>query len=70
MSTLNGFHIKVENTCFGIGSDSSIAGVCKWAGLPVTKTCDIVFISAEILILGRLQLERTKLPKVTVRFRR
>lgn len=52
MCALNSLHVEVESARASVCSDCSIAGICKGAGLPIAETCNIVFVSAEILVLG------------------
>jgi hypothetical protein len=49
---LDGFHVEIECARAGVCSDCSIPGIGKGTGLSITETCDIVFISTEILVLG------------------
>ena len=52
MLSLDGLHVEVDGAGFGIAADCSIARVGKRAGLAVTETGDVVFITAEILLFG------------------
>ncbi len=52
MLPLDGFHIEVDGTGFGIAADGAIAGVGEWAGLAVTEASNIVLVAAEILLFG------------------
>ena len=53
MCALDGFDAEVKHACFRVGAYGRITGVCKGARLTVAKTCDIVLISTEGLVLGR-----------------
>ena len=52
MLPLDGFHVEVDGTSFGIAADGSVAGVGKWAGLAVAEASNIIFIAAEVLLFG------------------
>ena len=52
MLSLDGFHVEVDGTGFGIAADGGIAGVGEGAGLAVAEASDIVFVTAEVLLLG------------------
>lgn len=52
MLPLDGFHIEVDGTGFGIAADGGIAGVGEGAGLAVTKACYVELVAAEVLLLG------------------
>lgn len=51
MSTLDGFGVEVENAGFGRGPDRSVLRICKWAGVAIAETSNVVFIPAESLFL-------------------
>ena len=52
MLPLDGFHVEVDSTGFGIATDGGIAGVGERAGLTVTEASNIVLVAAEILLFG------------------
>lgn len=52
MCALDGLHVEVESSGIWVGADGGIAGIGERAGLPVTETCDVVFIATEVLLLG------------------
>ena len=52
MLPLDGLHVEVDGPRFGIAADGRIAGVGEGAGLAVAETCDVVFVAAEVLLLG------------------
>ena len=52
MLSLDGFHVEVDGTGFGVATDGGIAGVGEGAGLAVAEAGDIVFITAEVLLFG------------------
>ena len=53
MLSLDGLHVEIYGTAFGIAADGGIAGVGEGAGLAVAEAGDIVFVAAEVLLLGR-----------------
>ena len=52
MCALDGLHIEVERSGPGVGAHGGIARICEGAGLTVAEAGDIVFVSAEVLLLG------------------
>ena len=52
MLPLNGLHVEVDGTSFGIATDGGIAGVGEGAGLAVAEAGNIIFIAAEVLLFG------------------
>jgi len=58
---LDGLHVEVEGTGFGVCTDGGISGVCERAGLAVAETSDIVFVATEVLLFGSFELERAEL---------
>lgn len=61
MCALDGLHVEVEGSGFGVCADGGIAGVCERAGLPIAETGDIVFVATEVLLFrspSRIRLER------------
>ena len=52
MLPLDGFHVEVDGTSFGIATHGGIAGVGERAGLAVAEASNIVFIAAEVLLFG------------------
>ena len=52
MLSLDGFHVEVDGTGFGIAADGGIAGVGERAGLAVAEAGDVVFVAAEVLLFG------------------
>ena len=53
MLAFDGLHVEVDGAGFGIAADGGIAGVGEGAGLAVAEAGDIVFVAAEVLLLGR-----------------
>ena len=52
MLPLDGLHVEVDGTSFGIATDGGITGVGEGAGLAVAEASYIVFIAAEVLLFG------------------
>lgn len=52
MRALDGLHVEVEGTGFGVCTDGGVSGVCERAGLAVAETSDIVFVATEVLLFG------------------
>ena len=52
MCPLDGLHVEVQHTSLRVGTDGGVAGVGEGAGLAVAEAGDIVFVSAEVLLLG------------------
>lgn len=50
MLPLDGLHVEVDGTSFGIAADGGIAGVGEGAGLAIAEASDVVFIAAEVLL--------------------
>lgn len=49
---LDGLHAQVKNASIWMGANGGVTGIGERARLTIAKTSDIVFIAAEILILG------------------
>ena len=52
MCPLDGLHVEVQDAGLRVGADGGVAGVGEGAGLAVAEAGDIVFVSAEVLLLG------------------
>ena len=52
MLSLDGLHVEVDGAGVGIAADGGIAGVGEGAGLAVAEAGDVVFVAAEVLLLG------------------
>ena len=52
MLSLDGLHVEIDGTGFGIAADGGIAGVGEGAGLAVAEAGDVVFVAAKVLLLG------------------
>ena len=52
VGAFNGFHVQIKDSGFRGGANGGVAGIGERAGLPVAEACDVVFISAEVLLFG------------------
>ena len=50
MLPLNGLHVEVYRSGFGVAADGGIARVGEGAGLAVAEAGDVVFVAAEVLL--------------------
>jgi len=48
--------VEIEGPGFGGGTDGGVAGVGQGAGLAVAEAGYVVFVSAEVLVLGRSEV--------------